>query len=200
MPRTIKDASGNDVEVYDKSEVEAQTKQLTELQERAKQLEQEVNPNWKNARERMSSLEKERDEWKSKAEKAGVQDSRTPDMTEVERIAEAKAQAALLNSFKNQKLGKFGDKRAAVEAYFNKLAAGEELDEGKIDQYIGDAARAVGIGVPSRDTGAMYGREGMSPQFPGSPNNPLPEDGFGATDRGKGTAAAMGLIIDMPKK
>jgi hypothetical protein len=200
MPKTIKDESGADVEVYEKTEYEAASAKVKELEEKTKQLEQETNPNWREARQKMSILEKERDEWKEKASKAGVKDDRVLDATEIERIAEAKTQQTLLTSYKNQMLSKYGDKREAVEAYFNKLASGEKLDEAKIEQFVGDAARAVGVGVRQRDTGAMFGRGGSAPEFPGSPNNPLPEDGFGASTQGKSTAAAMGLVIDMPKK
>lgn len=201
MPQTVKNSEGADIEVFTKEELEAEkaeaSKKAQEAEDKIKELEQELNPNWREARKKMEILEKERDDWKTKAEGAGVKPEPTgvsPD--EAKRIAEEAAGATYVNRYKDRVLSGFGDKREIVAKYFEKLTAGEQLDEAKIEQFANDAARAAGVLQQANPLNrAIAAGGGSAPEF-----REAPKDGFGDSEAGKSTAAAMGLQITAPKK
>lgn len=194
MPRVIKGEDGQDIEVFEKTEVEATKSQY---EAKLKEIEQELNPNWREARQKMRDMEKERDEWMEKAKKAGVkEDASSMTKEEIARIASEKAERLYIDKYKERVLSRFGDKKDAVSKYFEKLANGETLTEEMVDKIADDAARAVGI-QRERDIREVHSAyTGVAPRF----EQELPDQGFGATDRGKATAQAMGLIIENPKK
>jgi hypothetical protein len=196
-PQKFKDESGAEVEAYTQAELDAAK---AESEAKVKALEEEINPNWREARHKMSEQERLLAEKDRKLAELGHKE---PVMglsaEDAAKIAVEKADEVYLGRYRERILSRFGDKKDAIKAYFDKLAAGEKLDEAKIDQYVNDAARAVGVrSEPDRDVMAQYGRGGASPIFPTAPVEG--QDGFAATQQGKATAAAMGLIIEPPKK
>lgn len=190
MPKVVKDESGNDIEVFDKAEMEAATVKAAEEKEKA--LQGDISPNWKSTRQKLAEQEQAIKEKDAKLAELGVKSEKAMDAADVERIADQR----YLERYKARIFSNFGDKREAVEKYFGKLAAGEKLDEDTIDRLAKDAARAVGVEMRTADVGAMFGRSGSRPQFESKPNT---DDGFGSTEAGKSTADAMGIIIEKPK-
>lgn len=194
MPKKIKDESGTEIEVFESSEVEAIK---AEAERKQKELEQELNPNWREARKKIEDLERSNKEKDDKLAKAGVQSESTGvNKEEVARIASEQAEATYLERYRERVLNQFGDKKETVQKVFDKLAYGEKLSEDAIDRLAADAARTVGISrEPDRDLAARNVRGGARPEF-----EPTSEDeGFGATAKGKATAAVMGLKIEKPK-
>lgn len=195
MPKIIKDENGNDIEVFEKAEVE-QTR--TALEAKMKELEQEVNPNWREARRKMQELEEQRNLFEKQLKDAGLaknNDAQIP-KEEIERIATRKSEEIYIQRYRDRVLSQFGDKKDDVAKYFDKLANGETLTEDAVDRLAQDAARALGVQVNNgRDISSLYGRAGGAPKFEQTSN----DEGFGATERGRATAAAMGLIIEKPK-
>lgn len=191
MPKKIKDDSGAEIEVYDKAEMDAATAAAVEA--KAKELEQDINPNWKAARQTMAEKDAEIERLK-KGEKP-TPTTTTPD--EVTRIAREQAAATYLERHRDRVIAGYGDKAEAVRKYYDKLSQGETLDEATVDRIADDAARAVGARrSPNPQTAAMYGREGAKPQF----DDGSAEKGFGESKEGKTLANAMGIKIDKPNE
>jgi hypothetical protein len=194
MPRTIKNEDGSEIEVFDKAEME-------EMQAKIKDLEQESNPNWRQVRQEMKEKDAQLKELNKRLADAGIKPAAAPpglSAEEVERIAEQKAEAIASRRYESSKLAAFGEKKDEVEAVYRKLSAGEKLDEAKIDELMGMAGRMVGM-QPTEARPAfapVATRQGGAPVF----LQPQEDKGFGTTDAGKATAAAMGLMIEIPKK
>lgn len=195
MPRQLFDGDGNAVEVPDENEIkayqEAQAK-VSELDAKIKELEADSDPDWRTARKKMKDLSDERDDWKKKAEKAGVEVEPKPLPTEdIGRIAEERAEKVYIERYRDRRLAEFGDKREAVGRFFEKLSNGEKLDENKVDELIMAAARTAGVEVQSNPVNRAMGSSSTSaPNF--DPTNNKEKD-FADSDSGKGLAAAMGL-------
>ena len=194
MPRTIKNEDGTEAEVFDKAEIE-------EMQSKMKDLEQEANPNWRQVRQEMKEKDAQLKELNKRLADAGIKSDRpAPGLSaeEVERIAEQKAEAIAARRYESSRLASFGEKKDEVEAMYRKLSAGEKLDEAKIDELMGMAGRMVGM-QPQADRqpyAPASPRQGSAPVF----QQAQQDQGFGTTEAGKATAAAMGLMIESPKK
>lgn len=197
MPRVIKNEAGEDVEVFDKAEIEQRESKIKELES-----DLSVNPSnaaFKQLRKEREQLTKEKEDWMKKAQEAGVKVETPPGISteEISRIASESAEKTYMSRYKDRVLNQYGDRRETVEKYFEKLSAGENLTEDTIDRLVADAARAVGVNrSPNKDVSSQFGRQGSAPKF-------VPEvqdEGFGTTTQGKATASAMGLMIEPPKK
>lgn len=188
MPRKITDESGTEVEVFDVSEVEALK---AEAEKKQKDLEQELNPNWREARQKMKEMEE-------KLAKAGIKEpAPAVDKEEVARIASEQAEKKYMERYRDRVLDQFGEKKDVVKKVFDKLASGEQLTEDAIDRITKEAARAAGVSMePDKTLQSRYAVGGGRPSF----EEGTKDEGFGATERGKATAAAMGLIIEVPKQ
>lgn len=196
MPRKIEGEDGTEIEVFEKTELEEAAAKAAKQKE--EELEGSISPNWREARQKMSTLEKERDEWREKAAKAGFKDeSQNVSKEEIAKIASEQAEVKYMERYKERVLSQFGEKKTDVEKYFSKLASGEKLTEDMVDRLAQDAARAVGVrSEPDRSLMSQFGRQGSRPEF-AMPEN---DQGFGTTPQGKSTAQAMGLIIENPNK
>lgn len=201
MPQKLFDAEGKEVEVPTAEELASLTAAATKvsaLEASIKDLEEGANPNWKEIRAAKKSLEAERDDWKAKAEAAGHKvEPGGISKTEMERIADERASAALLNEHKNNILSRFGDKREVVESRFNKLSAGEVLTREKIEEIVTESARAVGVVRDiSHESRSVSSRGTVAPDFgDGRPK----EEGYATSEAGIATRVAMGLTPE-PKK
>lgn len=201
MPRELFDNAGKPIEVPDDAELQS----LREAADKAKELEaqleearKDASPDWRSARQKMKELETEANEWKSKAEKAGVQVEPKPLPTdEIRRIASEEADQAYVNRYRERRLGEFGERKEAVSRIFDKLASGEKLNEAKIDEYMGIAARAAGF----EDTGSQARRAmsfggGSAPNFADAQR----KSDFADTEKGKQLSGMLGLNIGNDKK
>lgn len=202
MPRKIRDESGQEIEVFDQSDVEAAAEAAKKeaqaiFDTKQKELEQELNPNWKAAREKMAVLEREKQDYAEKLAKAGIKSEQpVTSPEEIARIASEAASKTYIDRYKDEVLGAFGDKRAVVEKYFEKLSAGEALDRSKIDEIAKASAGLAGV-TQSRDNhlAAISAGGGSMPNFPSGNNG----NDFATSPEGKATAEALGLSIDLPK-
>lgn len=202
MPKKIKDESGNEIEVLDQSDVEAAVAAAKkavqdQFEVEKKQLEQDVNPNWKAAREKIALYESQMKDKDEKLAAAGVKaEQKTLSAEDVVKIAREESGKAYSDRYKEEVLGSFGDKRAVVEKYFDKLSAGETLDRASIESIAKDAARLAGATQQrDNDMAARSAGGGSMPNFPTGNGTSFTE-----TEEGKATAAAMGLPIEAPKK
>jgi hypothetical protein len=201
MPRKIQGEDGKEIEVFEASELEAAKaeaqKKAAEAEAKVKELEQELNPNWREARQKMKDLEEDASKWRKEAERLGAKpESKNISQEEIDRLAEGKAREVFLSEHKEEVLARFGDKRDIVENRFNKLAQGETLSKAKINELVQEAARAVGINrMPDPEINAIAAGGGAAPQF----QQGTSQD-FADTPQGEATAAAMGLVIAPPKQ
>lgn len=170
MPRKLLDTDGNEIEVPTQEEIDAlsaSASKVGDLEKQLAELSQDINPNWRKARELQANLERERDEWKAKAESAGVKsEPQILSADQISEIARKESKGVTLEDYKQGLLERFGDKKDVVEKYFNKLSAGEELTKEAVRNYIKDSARAVGIDrEPNPELRARYASSGTEPIF-----------------------------------
>jgi len=205
MPFEVYDAEGNKVEgVLDPAEVKALQESATKVADLEKELgviKQEVNPNWQEARRKMKQLEDENANFKKlketgktvneKGEVVEFKENGTS-VADTTKIAEDAAKRVTASAFvenrKKQHLAEFSDdKRKVVEHYFNKLSAGEEMTEEKVDEYMDSARRASGVTVnPVIRAQSFSSGRGYSDQK---------EPEFADSEKGSQFADAMGLKI-----
>lgn len=201
MPRELFDSEGKPIEVPDDAELQAlrdaanKTKELEGLLEDAKK---DASPDWRSARQKMKELETEANEWKTKAEKAGVQvEPRPLAIDEIKRIASEEADQTYINRYRERRLNEFGDRKEAVARLFDKLSGGEKLDEAKVDELMGFAARAAGFEDPGAQARrAMSFGGGSAPNF----SDAQPNGDFADSAKGKDIAGKLGLNIGNDKK
>ncbi len=192
MPRKLFTEAGDPVEVPEEAEIAAAMEakgKVDELNQSLEDLKKDMNPNWAESRKTQKRLETELNDWKKKAEAAGVKaDPVIVPREDIETLAEKTTNKVILDRHRSRALSQFKDKRELVESYYNKLAAGEELDESKIDDLIGKAASLAGLNQRVNPLNrAIASTSHMAPEF--SP----PEDDFSQTEQGKAMAEAMGL-------
>ena len=197
MPRELYDADGNAVEgIPDDAELKALQQTASEKAEadkkvgefEAKMKEIEGDPAYKNLgvlREKWKTAEKERDEWKGKAEALGGEQPPKPiSQDEVKTAAEAAAEKIYLNKLVERELKQFGDQKDVVKKIFDKLTAGEQLTEEKVEEHLQTAAKAAGL-APTRSSVPTY-QGGGAPKFDND------DKSFADTDEGKARAKAQG--------
>lgn len=201
MPQKLFDKDGNEVETLTPEEVKALQEAaaaVEQLKKDIKELEEGANPNWREMRKKEKDLEAAVADWKAKAEAAGHKSEPTGVSKEdAERIADERAENALLRDHRNTVLSRFGDKREVVEKAFEKLAAGEKLDRAKIEEIATQAARATGVERQVSDTSRSVASRGTS--APDFGNGEEKKKDFADTEEGKATRDAMGLSPE-PKK
>lgn len=189
MPIKVKGDDGQERELYEPAEVESARAEAAKKKE--DELQGDISPNWRETRKKL----KEQEDMIEALKKGEKPKSEPITAEDVGKISEAKANEMYLDRYADRVLTQYGDKGETVKAYFNKLKAGEKLDEGRIDQLMQDAARAVGV-VTKPTRPAHQGLHGAAPQFVEEGK----DEGFGASEAGKATAAAMNLPIEVPKK
>jgi len=197
MPRTLLDEQGNKFEVPDETELSAlqeTAKKAAEYEAKLKEVEQEVNPNWRKTRETLKERESTIEKLQAELEKAGVKSSEQRAMSpeEYTTIAAQQARNVLLEQHKDNVLSQFGNQRSSVEEIYNSLAHGKQLDNQKIEELAGIAARAVGIEAPRAGIQRSFAGGGSSaPRF----SEDVERTNFADTDAGKAAAAAFGIEI-----
>jgi vacuolar-type H+-ATPase subunit I/STV1 len=173
MPIKIEDKEGVEHEIPTKEELDAlseKAKQADELQTKVKELEENVNPRWKEARDKMDSLEKSNKNLREKMETAGIkQETSNASIEDTERIAEAQVRKGILADYKDDMLSNFGDKRSDVESFYNTFASSPNSKiETKEDvrKFIQAAGRAAGLTEEQNPINTMMSHGGQSaPQF-----------------------------------
>lgn len=199
MPRVLYTEQGDAVEgIPDEEEIKSLTEAKSKVEQLEKQLndaKQEVNPNWREARQKMDTLQSELEIWKKKASEAGVKEEpKILPKEDYESLAEKKAEQVFLRKYKDRALSQFGEKKAVVESYFNKLSSGEELTEEKVDEYLTAAANAAGLNrKPSyrAEAGIVTGEPFVERRE---------KEDFSETREGLDLAEAMGLSFPKAKK
>lgn len=194
MPREIIDADGNKVSVPTQEELDA----LSSAAKRAEQLEadkkaaeekwaaekqeleEQVNPNWRVAREELKRYKKLEADLKARGQKiddttASIVDDKgglSPD--EAKRIAAETASEvatrATIEAEVDRHLAKYSkDTADVVRHFFTKLTAGEKLTPSSIASYMDQAQRAAGAATQaaSNSPGSYAGR---APRFSNTAN------------------------------
>ena len=191
MPRKITDDQGQEIEVYDKAELEA-IKQ--EADARVKELEQDINPNWKEARRRIAEQDQLLKEKDTKLSQFGVkEEGKTLSEEEIAKIADRQ----YTERYKERVFDTFGDKKDVVKKYYDKLSQGENIKtEADIERIAQEAARTAGVPSKLDTPRVQYPNRSSRPEFEMGGK----EEGFGSSEAGKRTAVEMGLIIENPNK
>lgn len=191
MPRKITDDQGQEIEVYDKAELEA-IKQ--EADSKIKELEQEVNPNFREMRQKYEQAIKDKKAADDKLKEFGVkEEGKTLSEEEIARIADRQ----YTERYKERVFDAFGDKKDVVKKYYEKLSQGENIKtEADIERIAQEAARTAGLPSKLDTPRVQYPNRSSRPEFDMGGK----EEGFGGSEAGKSTAAAMGLIIENPNK
>ena len=191
--RTLYNEDGTEVQVPDEQELQAlqeaksKVEAIPTLEAQIEELKQAANPNFKAIREKEERL-------KSALKSKGIELDKdglpiiTPD-EEQAKIIDQRVQQATIRSLVNRAAREFGENSEAVIAKFNKLTAGEEVNEDNYDNYLQEAIRAVGIveekPVVNPARKAAFTSRGTAP---------LPkEDNFAETNEGSELGKRLGL-------
>lgn len=147
------DADGNEIEALGSEEVEkleSRAIQADELEEKVaelqKQLDEEGNPNWREARAKMSALQNFIKEKGFEIDKEGnikdAEEKIDPDKIKEEVRNELKAES--FKEAKDELLDEFSsDTKPLIEKYVNKLLQGEEQNLKNLRKAIAEAERLV---------------------------------------------------------
>jgi hypothetical protein len=147
------DADGNEIEALGSEEVEkleSRARQADELEEKVaelqKQLDEEGNPNWREARAKMSALQNFIKEKGFEVDKDGnikdAEEKIDPDKIKEEVRNELKAES--FKEAKDELLDEFSsDTKPLIEKYVNKLLQGEEQNLKNLRKAIAEAERLV---------------------------------------------------------
>lgn len=175
-------------ELASKSTLEADLKAKEE--EMAK-LQEEVNPNWKEARRTMDNL-------KEAVRKTGAvlnddgtikEDQVIISKDEITKQAQDSAKEFILKQKIEDELAKVPeDKREVVRAYFNKLSTGEDLSTENISKFIQEAKIVSGGGQINNDKEVFFNRGGGSFEAPKTSDNT-----FDKSEEGQALASQFGL-------
>lgn len=211
MPRTLYDDDGNKVEVPTEEEQkatladatkkaadEAVAKAQADFEQTKKDLESQVNPNWKKFREAHENLKKAiTASGKQVDDDGNVIDPATKPLTKDE-IAATAAEAAdksLVKAHINRTLSKLSaDDRKLVMAKYDKLVAGENVTLDNVNDFLQQAGSAA-FGTRETNPLAVAGNAGGQP--------PRLSDGdrqnFAETDEGKSLAKDLQLNVEEKK-
>lgn len=120
-----------------------------EWEEKQKQLEESIDPNWKAAREKMDRLEKLEKLGKTINENGEISELNPKiDPNEIIKKATEESKKEVLNSFLSEKKNKLlstipEEKRGDVELYFDKLTNGEVVNLENIESFFASATSLV---------------------------------------------------------
>lgn len=216
MPITLYDESGDEVETLSPEEVEALKQPQTlvnellqefgaekpeDLKTKIKELKESENPNWREARQKISSLEKVISVLKSQGKTINDEGQIVEDnikFNKEEILAEAKAGARqeLINEKIEDTLDAYGeDDKKVIMHYFSKLTAGESLTLKGVDKFISESVRAAGLS----DSGHKDAVKNSMNRIGGSGS--IPASGgknYADSEAGKNLMSLMG--ISSPKK
>lgn len=189
-PLTLYKEDGTEVQVPTEEELNASIEQKVgetkvEYENRLKEMEGQVNPNWAAAREKLKRLEALEAKQKEINELGEVVD-KTPtyDPNELDKKIAETVSRSTFTIEKTRALAQFGEKAEVVGHYLDKLMTGEAQTIDNLYKFVSEAARLAAPEVKP-----------TAPIFSGMP--PVREevkDDFADNPAGQELAARMGLI------
>ena len=193
MPQTLYKEDGSEVQVMTDEEIAASIEQKVgetkqQYETRMKELEEDANPNWRDARQKMkdqadkiAALEAQ---GKTIDVNGNVVDLQAKvDPNELNKKIEETVSRSTFTIEKTRALAQFGEKSAVVGAYLDKLMTGESMTIDNLYKFIGDAAKLAE--VESRPS---------TPYFSGlAPKKEEQKNDFSETPVGQELSARMNL-------
>ena len=184
MPREIVDAEGNKISVPTQEELDAMStavKRVSEIEAaqkaaadawaaEKKELEDQVNPNFRALREKTKLMEKTIADLKAKGQKidevtGAIVPDTMPQQISKDEIAQTAKTAAIevqIGAEVDRHLSKFSSETAqVVRHYFNKLSTGEQLTVGKVAELMAQAQQLAVPNAPAQSHAAS----GRVPSF-----------------------------------
>lgn len=181
---------------YDTLKQELGIKDGENFEDKIKELKESSNPNWQEARKKISTLESVVKQLKTEGKEIAddgtikvAEERMTKD--EVAKTSEATTRKVLFDTEKSRILAKYDEKtKAVVEHYLNKLMTGEEQN---IDNLYKFSSEAEKLANPN-STSNPLNRFGQRPlhSYPNNGMKPEQND-WAATEEGKSAGSAMGL-------
>ena len=224
MPQTLYDVEGNEKEVLTDAEIEALkspqdalksvmtelglevgdnvTEKLDDLKNRVKELKEAENPNWKAARQKISSLENLISNLKSQGKNIDdkgniIDDNKNFTAEDIEKKAQLAARGELLSEKIEDTLSVYNeDEQRVIKHYFNKLSAGEDLTLRNVDKFLAESIKLANVdnGSISAEKKSASRIGSSSSSYNGASKN------FADTDAGKGVLNLMGIKTTEDKK
>lgn len=146
------------------------------LNKKITELEQQVNPNWKQAREQIEMLKKIAIEKGVELDANGnpIQKQEI-DINKIKEEAEKTTKATLLNARLDELLDGYDSQEAQViRSTYRKLTNGEEVTMQNIRNFVDQSVRAAGYGLNSKPR--IPNITGAGPRFEEKPDSELSED------------------------
>ena len=184
----VKNEDGTETE---KEYFTAEDLQAKENEWKAKQeeLEKDINPNWREAREKIKRLEALEKKGKTIDDQGEIKET-TPQINpaEIEQKAIDRMKKEMIEDAVNESLGRYNEEqKKVVKYYFDKLTTGEQLTAKNVDNFI---RQAEVLASPQQDNRASR----FSAMSNGkAPNENIGDKGFGETEQGRSVANLMGL-------
>lgn len=192
-------------ELQELSTKAAEEKVQQTLEEKQKEWEQEkaileesINPNWKEARSKMSIMEKKlqalESQGKTLDDNGQVVDlNRSLTQEDIDKRATEIVNQQFLQSRINDRLRGLDDQtKEVVKTYYNKLTTGEEVTLDNVDKYLTDAAR-----MASPDPlNPIMSKMGQSSSAGFNQTYKPEQGGYAESQEGKELAELMGLPIN----
>jgi hypothetical protein len=160
MPEKIQLADGSEREVPTVEEIKSLQENAQKVEQertareaaekKVKELEENADPNWKEARRGLELKEKLMEQLKAQGKTIDEHGTITdlspkgPSVEDMTKLAARAARDEVLNAHKESLLNRYSkEEREAVEFYFKKFSTGEDLSLEKIDKFIADADSLV---------------------------------------------------------
>lgn len=172
---------------------ESLSSEKTKLENQLKELEEGVNPNWREVRAKQKQLETVISNLKSQGkiveEDGTIKDHQAPVAPEdVRGIAAEEAAKITVQNHVDSKLNKYdSETRALVNKYYKKLINGEKVDMSNVDEFLTSAEKAAGISSSVDPLSRFQSASGSGPRE----SSPKKE----AVKRGVEVAGALGYRI-----
>lgn len=186
MPIKLKNEEGEEIEVLSPEEqkaLEEKASKVSEYEEKIKELEENVNPKWIEARTKIKNLEEDN---KRLVKLAGNPDEPKP---RTESDIQEQVAKGILASKVNDLLDAFGDKRKDVEDVYRLLEKNAEINTIEdAKKFIQIAGR--GVGLTQESIPVMTSPGYIAPQFKDEVGE---KPKFDETEKGKQLLKEFGL-------
>jgi hypothetical protein len=206
MPRTLYDADENEIEVLTEEEI-AELKALAdkakelesskgELEAKIKEIEQNVNPNWKEARKVIDNLKGAlKKQGKDIDDDGNIVEKHEFTPEKIAEIAAKKAQEIIVGQHLKKSLqGYDEEKQKSIRGVFDKLSSGEEVNLDNVDTFFQQAVNTVSPMRPNDPIATAISAGSNRGSAGGSKTN------FADTEQGKSLASDLGMSLEEPKK
>ncbi len=191
MPTTVLDADGNEIEALTAEEVadlQARAEKAQDLESKVaelqKQIQEEGNPNWREARAKMDKLQSFiKEKGFSLNDDGTVSDVEKVDPNKIKEELRSELKEESFQETKSELLDEYDDQtKPLIEKYVNKLLSGEEKNLKNLKSAFKEAEKLVGVGETNRVSRVI---NGQPPKFN--------QDGksFADTEEGKSIAKEM---------